>query len=99
MRMPPPVQGLAAPPAARGEVVDPQQKRDPALWRACQDFEAIFIKQLLSSARLGASEGGILEPDAGAGVLRDMHNSTLAESISRSRGLGLAQIISRSLDR
>ena len=67
-----------------------QDQAPEALQRAAEQFEAIFIKELLSYAS-PTTPGDA----AGASTYRDMHQQALAEQISSSgeRGFGIAQIL------
>ena len=71
----------------------PRTRQEQALRRACQDFEAVFIKQLLSSARLGETEEGLFESGVADEIMWDMHNSHLAEDMSRRKGFGLGDVL------
>ena len=67
-----------------------QDQAPEALQRAAEQFEAIFVKELLSYAS-PTTPGDA----AGASTYRDMHQQALAEQISSSgeRGFGIAQIL------
>lgn len=71
----------------------PHTRQEQALRRACQDFEAVFIRQLLSSARLGEAEEGLFESGVADEIMWEMHNSHLAEDISRRKGFGLGAML------
>lgn len=71
----------------------PRPRQEQMLRRACQDFEAIFVKQLLSSARPGDAQDGLFGSSVADEIMWDMHNSHLAEDISRRRGLGLGEML------
>lgn len=82
--------------AARAGVRTPEGA-EKALKRACQDFEAIFVKQVLSSARMGSPDEGLFGEDVAADIMWDMHNSHFAREISRSRSLGVAKLLFEEL--
>lgn len=82
-------QGLpAVPPAA----TDPAKVRE-----AAQQFEALLLGQLLSSAR----EGGWLGSgeDSSSSCANDLADEQLATMLARKGGLGLSQLISEGLER
>lgn len=68
---------------------DPTQ----SLKRACEDFEALFVKQMLDSSRVGPTKEGLFGQEAGSELLWDMHNTYLSEAVSRSRSLGVAKLL------
>jgi len=68
-----------------------------ALRKAAQDFEAIFIKQLLSGARNGIPGESLFGPDVASDIMWNMQDQSLAQSIARSRGIGLARVIEQQL--
>jgi len=62
---------------------------DPALERACKDFEAVFLRQLLEVSKVGKQAG------AGYG---SMVVDALATSVNDAGGLGLADRIRAALE-
>ena len=73
----------------------------PAMRRAAQDFEAVFIGQLLSGLTEGLGGGGLAgggplgggEDDPFASMLRDEYG----KMISRSGSIGIADAVLREL--
>jgi peptidoglycan hydrolase FlgJ len=65
---------------------------------AAQKFEAIFLRQMLSGLEKTNNIGKSGSPQGGAGgIYGSMMVNSLAESISRSGGIGLADVIVRAL--
>ena len=62
---------------------------DPALERACKDFEAVFLRQLLEVSKVGQQAG------AGYG---SMVVDALATSVNDAGGLGLSDRIRAALE-
>jgi len=73
----PPKLALAAPPASSAR-------------KAAQEFESVFIRQLLSTAKVAGSKT--------QSTYGGMAVDALASGLSDSGGLGLADLIARSLD-
>ena len=69
-------QGKAAPPAL-------EVKRDPALARAAKEFEAVFVRQILTTAKVGGAK-----PEA---MHATMIVDALAGALEGAGGLGLAK--------
>ncbi len=66
-----------------------KQKED--LQKATQDFEAMFVKQMLDSMRKTVPEGTLLEKNAGQDIFEDMLYDQYAKSITKTSNLGIAK--------
>ena len=84
---------LAAVAPAAGSNSDPAKVRD-----AAQQFEALLLAQVLKSAH---GEGGWLGTgdDASGGCASDFAEEQLALAMARSGGFGLADLISKGLQK
>jgi Rod binding domain-containing protein len=80
----------ARPPAA-GE-----PPRLDALRHAAQEFEAIFLAQVLGAMTQGLG-GDDLLGEGQSDVFRSMLNDEVAKLISRSRGIGVADAVLREM--
>ena len=63
--------------------------------QAAQQFEAIFLRQLLGSLEKAGSFGG--SGDGGSAIFGSMMVSALADSAAASGGIGLADIIFQAM--
>ena len=70
---------------------------DPALLKAAKDFESIFVRQMLKSLEKTTAAGGSAKPQPGQSTYGSMVVDTLADSISKGGGLGLADVVARSM--
>lgn len=77
-----------------------------AAWREARDvadqFERLFVQQMVAKMRESASlgqEGGMFGNGPGAGTYTDMFDGNLAEHLTRSGGVGIADVILRDLVR
>jgi len=70
---------------------------DPKLLQAAKDFEAIFVRQMLKSVEKTTAAGGTTKPTAGQSTYGSMIVDTLSDSISKGGGLGLADVVARSM--
>lgn len=68
-------------------------KKDPKLYEACQDFEAIFIKIMLNSMKKTVQKSGLQDGGMAEDIFEDMLYDKYAESMSRTAGLGIADMI------
>lgn len=74
--------------------------RDLRLKKACSDFEAIFVYQLLEIMRKTVPEGGLLSGKGGLGnsTYQMLFDQKLAEALtSQGKGLGIQHTLYRQL--
>jgi len=93
--------GTKAPGAAGA---DGTQARGPIdrhsrLYRACEDFEALFIKQMLSSMRKTVHKTGLMDGGMAEEIFEDMLYDEYALKMARSAGFGLSDTLYRELSR
>ena len=70
---------------------------DPSLLKAAKDFESIFVRQMLKSLEKTTAAGGNAKATAGQSTYGSMVVDSLSESISKAGGLGLADVVARSM--
>jgi Rod binding domain-containing protein len=70
---------------------------DPKALKAAKDFEAIFLRTLLSSLEKTTSVSGGGKLNASQSTYGGMVVGALADNISASGGIGLAEIVAKSL--
>jgi len=70
---------------------------DPKLLQAAKDFEAIFVRQMLKSVEKTTAAGGSAKPTAGQSTYGSMIVDSLSDSIAKGGGLGLADVVARSM--
>jgi len=70
---------------------------DPKALKAAKDFEAIFLRTLLSSLEKTTSINGGGKLNTGQSTYGGMVVGALADNISASGGIGLADIVAKSL--
>jgi Rod binding domain-containing protein len=80
--------------AAAAKQVEPV---DPQALKAAKDFEAIFLRTLLSSLEKTTSVKGGGKLDTGQSTYGSMVVGAMADQISSTGGIGLADIIAKSL--
>ena len=67
------------------------------LRQAAQEFEAIFVQQMLKTARTSTPDPGPMASGASSEIYRDMVDQQLARSVSGGGGLGLGKLLIQSL--
>jgi Rod binding domain-containing protein len=70
---------------------------DPKLLKAAKEFEAIFLRTLLSSLEKTTSVKGGGKLDTGQSTYGSMVVGAMADQISGGGGIGLADIVAKSL--
>jgi len=92
--------GPTAPQAASGQSAAGQSASgpvDPRLHKAAQAFEAIFVRQMLSSARQGNFGDTLWGGDQGHDTFAAMRDEKFADIAAQSGTLGLAKQIETQL--
>jgi Rod binding domain-containing protein len=70
---------------------------DPKALKAAKDFEAIFLRTLLSSLEKATSVSGGGKLSTSQSTYGSMVVGAMADNISSSGGIGLADIVAKSL--
>ena len=73
------------------------EAREEKLREACQDFQSIFIKQMLESMRKTVQETGLLSGGRAEKIFEDMLYDEYAKKMSKTAGFGLDEMIYRQL--
>lgn len=76
--------------AGKSLSVDPKTRNLAKLKEACQEFEAIYVNQMLKEARKTVPEGGLIEKDNATKMYEEMIDMERARQISKGPGLGIA---------
>jgi len=73
--------------------------RNPRLWKASVQFEAIFLEQLLASMKKTIPDSGLLKKGFAEDTQSDMFNQAVAESIAQHSRTGIATTLYRQLEK
>jgi flagellar protein FlgJ len=68
------------------------------LYKVSQEFEAIFIKQMLNVMRKSVSKTGLLDGGMAEEIFEDMLYDEYAKKMAESGSFGIADMIFRQLD-
>jgi Rod binding domain-containing protein len=90
-----PVSGLHALQAAGA--AKPAEQADPQALKAAKDFEAIFLRTLLSSLEKTMAVSSTGKLNTSQSTYGSMVVGALADQISGTGGVGLADIVAKSL--
>lgn len=84
-------------PATKKTGMTPSQNRDPKLWKVSQQFEAIFLQQMLDAMHKTVPHSGFMPNDFAEKVHESMFDQAVANAISQNSNLGIASAIYRQL--
>jgi len=73
--------------------VSADTQKDTKLKKACNDFEAIFLKQLLTTMRKSIPKGGLFENGFENEMFQSMYDDELAKAIAHGKGMGIADVL------
>lgn len=62
-----------------------------------RQFEAVLLRQILTDATKNMFSNGEGQASSTNGIYQDMVTNSLADSMSRSGGLGMAQVLAKQL--
>lgn len=87
------------PPLGAGAVRpnSPQNAGPDKMKAAAQDFESIFIFQILDAMYAGLPTDGLFGGGPGEKIFRSMMNEEIAKSISARGGFGIGEAVHREL--
>jgi peptidoglycan hydrolase FlgJ len=75
-----------------GRAIDPAQEKK--LKKACADFEAILVFQLLKTMRQTVPKNGLLKPSQGKETYEMMLDQKIADDLAnKGQGLGLQKML------
>jgi len=72
---------------------DIQKEKQDKLKGACKDFEAIMLKQMLTTMRKSVPKGGLFEKSYAEETFNSMHDEELSKAMSKGKGMGLGELM------
>lgn len=77
----------------------PSSKKNPSdrLREACEEFEAIFVRQLLKEMREALPEASLFGNGVAGQFYSELFDWEIAKSVSKSSSLGLADVVFEQL--
>lgn len=69
------------------------------LKEACQDFESLFVKQMLNAMRKTVNKNVLLDGGMAEDVFEDMLYDKYADSIASSANLGISKMLYKELSK
>ena len=83
---------------ARAESAKGKIDRSDKLYKVSQEFEAIFIKQMLNVMRKSVSKTGLMDGGMAEDFFEDMLYDEYAKKMAESGSFGIADMIYRQLN-
>ena len=74
-------------------------KRDDKLYQACQDFEAIFVKEMLKSMKSTVQKSGLLDGGFAEEIYDDMLYDEYAKKMTKTASFGITESLYKQLSR
>jgi flagellar protein FlgJ len=74
-----------------------EQGDDKALKTACQEFESVFLNMMLSTMRKTIPESDLVEKSQGTEMFESMLDEEYSKTLSKSGGIGLADMMFKQL--
>ena len=71
--------------------------KEPELKKACKNFEAIILQQMLTAMRKSVPKDGLLESGYSQEMYQSMYDEGLAKEMSSGKGIGLADVLYHQL--
>lgn len=92
-----PIAPLGSSPAPSAATRATPEAADPSLLKAAREFESIFVRQMLKSVEKTTAAGCGAKAAPGQSTYGSMIVDTLSDSIAKGGGLGLADVIAKSM--
>lgn len=71
--------------------------KEVKLQKACADFEAVILRQMLKLMRDTVPKDGLLTESYATEMYQGMHDAALADNLSQGKGMGLGELLYRQL--
>jgi len=71
--------------------------KEAKLRKACKGFEAIMLKQLLTTMRKSVPKDGLFKTGYAEDMYNSMHDDQLAKELSSGRGMGIADMLYKQI--
>ena len=71
--------------------------KEAKLQKACKDFEAIFIKQMLTTMRKSVPKSGLFNDGFAKDMYQSMADDQLAKEMAHSKGMGISDVFYKQL--
>ena len=74
------------------------KSKEAKLQKACKDFEAIILKQMLTTMRKSIPKGGLFNKEFADDIYQSMHDEELAKNMAKGKGIGIGDLLYQQLN-
>lgn len=71
--------------------------KERKLRRACADFEALMLQQMMRLARESTPKGGLFEGGFAEDMYRSLQDQEMSKNISQGKGMGFGELLYRQI--
>ena len=73
------------------------QRQDEALFKACQEFESLFINEIFKSMRKTVPQGTLLPKSMAEDIFQGMMDEEISKEAAQKESFGLAEMLYQDL--
>ena len=81
----------------KGNELKNSKHKDKELWKAANQFEAVFFQQMLKAMRSTIEKTGLISGGRAEEIFQDMLDGKYSESLSKNGSLGTSELIYNEL--
>jgi Rod binding domain-containing protein len=74
-----------------------REAKDPKLYKACVEFESLFVKQMLNAMRKTVTKGDLLHGGYAEDIFEDLLYDEYSMLMAKTQGFGVADMVYRQL--
>lgn len=74
-----------------------ETRDEKKLYEKCEEFESIFVKQMLSSMKKTINRSGLVKRNMGEDLFEDMLYDEYAADMAKTSGFGIAKMLYKQL--
>ncbi len=78
-------------------IPDDKKKENQALYRACQDFEAILLNKMMTTMRNSIPDDGLFKKSFGEKIYQSMLDEELSNKMVQGPGIGFGDLLFHQL--
>lgn len=75
------------------------KSKEAKLRKACAGFEAMMLKQILTSARGSVPKSGLIDGGYGEEMFKSIHDDQLAQKMASGKGMGFGEMLYQQISR
>ncbi|MEW6426961.1 MAG: rod-binding protein [Thermodesulfobacteriota bacterium] len=84
-------------PSLKNPAGNADRMKEDVLKKACRDFEALLIEQMIATMRSSVPKGGLMDGGFAEEMLQPMQDERMAKELAEHGGFGLADAMYRQI--